>query len=506
MFRRAARALVAVAAAALLVIAGNTLRQRSRQVDVARRAPPGVDVNGAATRLAGAVRLATISYDAPSADSYRQLLALHAYLQQAFPKLHLSLRREVVNGYSLLYTWTGRNAAAPPILLMAHQDVVPVAADSESRWQVPPFAGQISDGYVWGRGAWDDKGNLLAILEAVEALVARGFQPERTVYLAFGHDEENGGQEGAGAIARLLAQRGVKPEFVLDEGTLIAEGMMPGLDPPAAVIGVAEKGSATLQLTVAGVPGHSSMPAGPSAIGTLASALQRIETHPLPARIDGAAADMLDTLAPEMHGSARVLLSNRWLFGPLVRRALERSPATNAMLRTTAAITVLRAGDKENVLPAQAVALVNIRLLPGDTVAGTVAQLRRVIRDDRVRIDVRPGGSAATPVASHDAPGYRLICRTVRELFPGVVVTPGLMIGATDSRYMVPLARNVYRFSPVRAHAEDLMRFHGVNERISVANYAELIQFYQSLIGHAAGPERAARPERAAGQSRSAAQ
>ena len=479
----AAFALAALAAA----VAVGTLQHRSQQLTVPPAPPLAVDETAAAGRLAGAVRFRTVTSDPPSEASRADLLRLHAYLEQSFPRAHAALKREIVGGYSLLYTWPGRDLAAKPVLLMAHQDVVPVAPGTEDRWQTAPFAGEIRDGFVWGRGTWDDKGNLMAILEAVELLAAQGFEPRRTIYLAFGHDEESGGEAGAKAIAALLAARGVRLDFVTDEGLLITDGILPGLSSPAALIGVAEKGSVTLALTATEAPGHSSMPGPRSAIGALAAALARLEQSPLPAAIRGVPKEMLETLAPEMSAAKRVLLSNLWLFGPLVQAGLERAPSTNAMLRTTTALTVVRAGNKENVLPGEAVALVNFRLLPGDSIERVVGHARRAIHDERIRIEVAPGATEASAVASTDTASYQLINRTVRTLFPGVLVAPGLMIGGTDSRHMAAIADNVYRFSPVRARSEDLPRFHGTDERISIENYAELIRYYHRLMSAAAG-------------------
>jgi carboxypeptidase PM20D1 len=478
-------ACVAVAAPASL----NVLRLRSQQPAAASLVPPTIDVRAAAERLAGAVRFQTISYETPSAASREAFLLFHSYLQGAFPNAHAAVRRDVVNKYSLLYTWAGQNPTARPIVLMAHQDVVPIAPGSEPQWHAGPFSGDIKEGFIWGRGAWDDKGNLMAILEAVESLAASGFKPSRTIYLVFGHDEENGGEEGAKAIAALFQQRGIRPEFVLDEGLLIAEGIMPGLDSAVALVGIAEKGSATLKLTATASAGHSSMPGPHTAIGSLAAALVRLEHSPLPATVDGVAAKMFYALAPEMHGPNRFAFANIWLLEPLLRWQLARTPSTNALIRTTTAITVIRGGNKENALPGTAEGLVNFRLLPGDTVSGVVAHVRRVIDDPEVRIDVLPQSSEASPVASGTSSGYQLIARTIRELFPGVVVAPGLMIGGTDARHMVRVADNVYRFSPVRARSEDLARFHGTDERISAVNYAELIGFYRTLITNAAGAQ-----------------
>ncbi|HUO80265.1 MAG TPA: M20 family peptidase [Steroidobacteraceae bacterium] len=486
MIRRAAYAAALVLALLAAALAVGTWRHGSRQLAVPAAPRVGLDEAAAAERLAGAVRFRTVSYETPSEESRAEFLRLHAYLARSFPHAHAALTRELVGGYSLLYTWPGREPAAKPILLMAHQDVVPVAPGTEGSWHAAPFAGEIRDGFVWGRGTWDDKGNLLAILEAVEMLAAAGFQPRRTLYLAFGHDEENGGLEGARAIAALLGSRGVRLGFVTDEGMLITDGMLPGLASPAALIGVAEKGSVTLSLTAVEAPGHSSMPGPRSAIGALAAALARLERAPLPASLSGVPAEMLATLAPEMSLPQRVALSNLWLFGPLVRAQLERTPATDAMLRTTTALTVVRGGNKDNVLPGEAVAHVNFRLLPGERIEQVVRHVRRAIHDERLRIEVVAGATEASPVAASDSASYRLLNRTIRELFPGVVVAPGLMIGGTDSRHMTAIADAVYRFSPVRARSADLARFHGTDERISIANYAELIRFYERLIRNAA--------------------
>jgi carboxypeptidase PM20D1 len=492
--RYAAFIALSMGAAIAAIACINVLRLGSRQIVVAPISPPPVDERRVAEHLSSAVRFETISQDlAPQVDR-GEFLRFHTFLKEAFPHVHAILTREVVNGYSLLYAWTGEDPTAKPIVLMAHQDVVPIAPGSERQWHAAPFSGEIKDGYVWGRGAWDDKGNLMAILEAVEALAAAGFKPRRTIYLAFGHDEENGGAEGASAIASLFKLRGVRPEFVLDEGLLVAEGIMPGLDPPVALIGIAEKGSATLKLTTTAPPGHSSMPGSRTAIGSLAMALERVEHAPYPAVVGGVAGDMLRAVAPEMHAVNRLALSNLWLLEPLVRRQLAAAPSTDALLRTTTAITIIRGGNKENVLPETAEAWVNFRLLPGDTVRGVVEHVRHAIDDERVGIEVLPQSSEASPVASQTSDGYGLISRTVRELFPGVVVAPGLMIGGTDSRHMAAVAENVYRFSPVRARAEDLSRFHGTDERISVDNYVEMIRFYRTLIHHAAGAAAAREP------------
>jgi carboxypeptidase PM20D1 len=466
----------------ILTVAINTSVKQSRQVEVAPVALVQVNREAAAERPATAVRIRTITYDDRPNASAAEFQKLHAHLQQSFPLAHKAMKRELVADYSLLYTWPGSDPGAKPIMLMAHQDVVPIAEGTEARWSVDPFAGTVRDGFIWGRGAWDNKSNLLSIMEAVETLAAQGFQPRQTVYVVAGHDEESGGEGGAKKVAELLASRGVRLDFVMDEGTLVTDGVMKGVDKPVALIAVAEKGIMTVSLHAYDEPGHASMPPRETAIGMLSEALARLERNPMPAAIGGVAADMFDTLAPEMRFPNRLLLSNLWLFSPLVRRELEKSPGSNAFMRTTAALTVVRAGNKVNVVPAQAEAFVNYRMLPGDTQADVLRHTREVIQNPAVKVGQTGAASEASPVSATGSASYRLMSSTIREVFPGTVVAPGLMVAATDSRHMQPIADQVYRFSPVRAREEDLPRFHGTNERVSLANYAEMIVFYHRLI------------------------
>lgn len=487
-------ALVAIVVVALAVVVGaRTLTMSSRQMAVAPVTPVAVDVAEASERLAAAVRLRTISkLDDPQANA-DQFEALHAHLRASFPKAHAALKREVVGNFGLVYTWPGSDAKtgekAGAIGLMAHQDVVPIAPGTEGDWQQPPFSGLVKDGFIWGRGSWDDKGNLMSIMEAVEMLVASGFQPRQTVYLIFGQDEEIGGARGAAVVAKLFEERGIRLQFVLDEGLLITEGVLAGLDKPAALVGVAEKGTMTLQLTASATPGHSSMPPPQpeqTAIGMLSAALARLEDKQMPLAVRGLSQEMFETLAPEMNGANRVFLSNMWLFKPLIERQLGKGAATSASLRTTTALTMVNAGVAENVLPGRAKATVNFRLQPGDSSDQVVAHVSQVVANPAITIEKAPVLAEASKVAATDAPGFRLIGKTLRQLHPDVVVAPGLMLGATDSRYFDAVADNVYKFSPVRARVEDLKRFHGTNERISTANYVELIQFYHQLIGNTA--------------------
>ncbi len=488
MIRKILWAVLALVLALAAAVTINTARKGSRQLTVAPLPPIAIDENAVAERLAQAVRLKTVSSQSDAQLNADQFEALHALLQKQFPRVHATLKRESVGGLSLLYTWEGRDPKAKAILLMAHQDVVPIAPGTEGDWQQPPFAGVVKDGFVWGRGAWDDKGNLLSQLEAVEMLLAGGYQPPRTIYLAYGADEEVGGHRGAARVAELLKSRGAQLDFVIDEGLLVLDGVMPGLKQPAALIGIAEKGYMSVQLTVSATPGHSSMPPpkGSSAIAMMAAALSNLENKQMPAAIRGVAGEMFDTLAPEMGGFSRVALSNLWLFGPLVQRQLEGAGSTNAMLRTTTALTIVNAGNKDNVLPGRAEATVNFRILPGDTREGVMQHVHGAVDPavpaDHLKLEALPGAKEASKVAPTGSPQYRVLNQTIREVFPDALVAPGLMVAATDSIHYEPISDHIFKFSPVRANGEDLKRFHGTNERLSVKNYLDAIRFYHRLI------------------------
>lgn len=483
--RKLAAALAVCLLGLLAVMGWHTWHLASLQRPVTPRPGIKVDAQAAAQRLSRAVQLRTVW--APQDAHADEFEALHQHLARSFPAMHAALKRERIGAHALLYTWAGRDPRAAPIALLAHQDVVPVAPGTEGDWQAPPFSGALKDGFVWGRGAWDNKGSLMAIMEAVELLAKSGFQPRQTVYLAFGADEEVGGEDGAHRIAQRFKEQGVRLRFALDEGMLITHGMVPGVDKPVALIGMAEKGYLTLKLTARGQPGHTSMPPARSAIGILGDAVTKVEAHQMPAHLTGLPQQMFESVAPEVPGFKRWILSNLWLTEPLLISQLEKIPSANAMLRTTAVATVFQAGERENVLPGVATASINFRLLPGDSSDAVQAHVGKVLAGTGVHIERQPQVTEASAVSSTASPAYQALATSLRELQPDVVVAPGLLVGGTDSRHYAGVSDATFRFSPMHAAQKDLSRFHGTNERISVANYVEMIQFYERLLRNADG-------------------
>lgn len=475
------RRLLALLAAVVLVLAAVIVLRASRfsgrQVHPAPAEPLAIDSAGAIERLALAIQVPTVSVEDSIRRDSMPLVVLHRLLDQAFPRVHAELGREVVNG-SLLYTWRGADPALPALLLASHLDVVP--ADS-ARWSHPPFSGAVADGYIWGRGALDDKVGVLGTLEAVEALLGEGFRPVRTVYLAFGGDEEVGGRRGAAEIAARLRQRGARLEAAIDEGGAVLEGIVPGVSVPVATVGVAEKGSVSLALVAQAAGGHSSMPPSRTAIGLISRAINRLERDQFPGSLR-ASRGLFEAVGPEMAWPYRVLFANLWLFEPLVVRRLTAVPSTAATVRTTIAATIVEGGNKANVLPGTARAVVNLRILPGETVESTVDRVRRVVNDPGVAISVIGESDDPSPVSPADAAPFLALAGAIRQIHPDVVVAPYLVLGATDVRHYASLTPNVYRFLPVHLASGDLERIHGIDERLGVGDYLNAVRVYAQII------------------------
>jgi len=484
--------ILAIAALALLgfvaVLFGRALVLRPAGGDVAPA--PRVELGDEAAiveRLAAAIRIPTISHQDAEEDDPAVFQAFRDHLEASYPLLHAHLRRELVGERTLLYTWPGRDPSAKPVVLMAHQDVVPVEPGTEANWDHPPFSGAIAGGFVWGRGTLDTKAKLTALCETVEHLLARGFQPERTTHLLFGHDEEVGGRRGALVAAKRFEADGVRFEWVLDEGGTIAMGIVPGVARPVALIGIAEKGYVTLAVTATADGGHSSMPPPHTAIGTLAGAIERVEANPMPAALRGATRHFLAAVAPEMTLPMRVAVANADILAPLILWNLGGSPRSNATIRTTTAVTMVNAGIKENALPASARALVNLRILPGDTVEDVLAHVRAAAAAPNVTVEISDTHEPLPPSTESrvDSPGWELLVRTIRETNPDVAIAPNLVLGGTDARYFHALSDSVYRFGPLRLEADDLKRAHGTDERIATDDYVESIRFYVRLLENA---------------------
>jgi carboxypeptidase PM20D1 len=432
-------------------------------------------------KLQEVVRIPTVSSEEGIDSSV--FSALTHYLDSQFIHLDTILEDTLINDFGRVYRWPGKNARLKPILLLAHLDVVPA---EEKRWTHPPFSGHLDEeGYVWGRGTLDDKVSALAILEAIGLLFEEGYQPQRSIYLGFGHDEEVGGLKGAASIASYFKEQQLEFDYVLDEGMVILEEAVPGLEKPVFLVGIGEKGYLSLDLKVdMQEGGHSSMPPQETTIGVLSRAIHRLESTPMPASIEGAMDAFFEYTGPEMPFLEKAVFANRFFLEPLILSMLEKKPSSNASVRTTMAPTIIRGGFKENALPVEASARLNFRLLPGDSSAQVIRRIKEIIDDPRVEVSAAASvfnseASALSPTGSF---GFRIIQQTAGEVFPEALVAPALVVGATDSRFYQDLSPNIYRVLPVVMTHEDLARIHGTNERIHIDGYKKMICFYRELL------------------------
>lgn len=441
-----------------------------------------INIDVSIQRLSQALQYKTISYENVDLVNKSEFLEFHTFIEKAFPYVHKELTKVPINDLGILFKWEGIEKNQDSILLMAHMDVVPVEKDTENEWCFEPFSGKISDGYVWGRGALDMKSQLMGILEAVEELIVKGFKPRKTIYLAFGHDEEVGGYLGNAQMASYLEAKGIKLSLVLDEGGFIIKKAIGGMSCPAALIGIAEKGMTTLELFAESNGGHSSMPPSSTAIGRLAKAIYILEKKQFKANINSILKEFFEAIAPKMPLLKNVIFSNMWLFKPLIIRILIKSPKTNALVRTTTAFTMIEGGIKMNILPQQAKTIANFRIMPGQTIEDVKKRVEKIVKKLDITVKVNDVSFNPSKIYDTSSSEYKVMCKTIASVFPESIAAPYLTVGSTDSRYYQKIANQIYRFCPIEIDSEDLERVHGVNERISVEGYKKLIKYFYLLI------------------------
>jgi carboxypeptidase PM20D1 len=402
------------------------------------------------------------------------------WLDISYPLVKRHLEKKIINNYSLLLHWKGKDSSVKPVLFVAHYDVVP--AGDPQNWKAAPFSGLVDSGFVWGRGTLDDKAELVSLIEAIESLLEENFIPDQSVYVAIGHDEETGGMEGAAKIADYIGDQKILFDFTLDEGGAVMNNVFPGLDKQVAFIATAEKGYADFRIEAHTAGGHSSVPPAENAIQIISNAITRIRANPMEAKLQVPVTDMLKTLGPHLEGKSKFGIRHMGLFRKKVLKTLAANNNTNALIRTSLTPTMIQAGSANNVLPASAFANINARIVSGETVSSVFEYLEKIIADDKVRITISPSSHEPSPVSSIHTTGYSLIKETIEQIFPGVITSPVLSPAMSDSRHYVLASANVYRFSPVTISAENKEEIHGVNERIGVEDYYKVISFYKTLL------------------------
>ncbi|MBD3749400.1 MAG: M20/M25/M40 family metallo-hydrolase [Sphingobacteriales bacterium] len=454
-----------------------TLTFKSRQINEPQTALLQLD-DSCVVHLQKAIRFKTVSYDDPKLMDSAVFKGFQTFLIQSYPLVFSKMQLEKVNDFGLILHWKGKSTTAKPIVLMAHQDVVPIEEATRQNWDADPFSGAIKNGFIYGRGTIDDKGSLIALLESAELLLKQGFIPNTDIYFVSGFDEEVSGLKGAKVMAKLFENRKIKPAFVLDEGGIITEYKVPGLKKTAAVVGIAEKGYQTLQLKINIPGGHSSMPEKTTAIDEMAKAIVKLHEHPFKAEITPIVAKFLDFVGPEMPFVSKMAMANQWLFKPLILSSYSKSAAGNATIRTTIAVTIFNAGIKENLIPGEAIATVNFRTQPGVNQQEVIAHVRKAIENDSIQITPIGDWNDPKQVANVNDETFKYIQKTISAFHHPIVVAPYLVLGATDARYFGNLTSQVFRFTPFT----DPEGFHGVNERIKISEFKKGISFYYELI------------------------
>jgi carboxypeptidase PM20D1 len=435
--------------------------------------------DSAIQHLSQAVQIPTISVGEFAPIDTVAFKAFDSFIERSYPLIHQHLSKTRINEFSLVFEWKGKDLQKPPFIIMGHYDVVPVENSALPEWKLPPFSGAIKDSCVWGRGSVDDKCSVISILEATEAMLRKGFVPQRTIYLCFGHDEELRGH-GAAAVVEYLKQKNVRPEMVLDEGGEITEEKIKEIKRPVAVIGVAEKGYASFELSVQKEGSHSSMPQKETAIDILAAALYKLRSNTPPAKITPPVKEFLGRISSSSDNFFhRLAGSNMWLFEGVTKGIIAAKPEGNAMIHTTVVPVIIESGVKENVIPGHAKAIVNSRILPGENSQTVEDYIRKAINDDRVKITkTSKAGSDPSPATSIESTAFKRVESAVNKTIPNVIPAPYLNIGATDSRYYRQISNGVVNFVPMT----DSKGFHGVNERLPVRDLQRAIHFYTTIL------------------------
>jgi len=459
----------------ILLIRAAFFRPRRQQCDP--KPVLSVEINNAAAHLSQVIQKRTVWNLDESKIDKDQFNAFIDLLPSLYPDLHRIVQRERVKEFALLYRWEGRDHS-DPLVLMSHYDVVGAADEG---WKYPPFGGVIAEGRIWGRGALDTKVTMISIFEAADKLIREGFIPQHDIYFSFSHNEEPLG-DGAPAIVELFKERGITPGLVVDEGGAVVEKIFPGVKKPIAVVGVAEKGVLNLELSVKSAGGHSSTPPKETAAGILAHAIAAIEDNPFPAHFPAPTIEMFRTLGRHTPFGFRIIFANLFLFKRLLLFAFTRNGGeTNAMGRTTVAVTMLSGSDTVNVLPPRVSSAASIRIAVGETVDEVFARIRSIINDPRVEMTMLYHREPSR-VSDMNGDGWRIFSAVINETYPSAIVAPYVMLGASDSTHYSKISKDVFRFSPLELSKEERGTMHAVNESVPLKSLSKSIEFYLRLI------------------------
>lgn len=431
-------------------------------------------------RLSRGIQIETVSYPERSLMDQKAFNLMKTLISSEYRDLFTKMEEIQIEAEAMVYCWKGKTSKEP-LLLTAHLDVVPVNPEQIDNWSYDPFSGAIEEGYIWGRGTLDIKSQAFAILEALSALKKEGFQPQTDIYIAFGMDEEIGGEMGAQKVSEHFQKEGISFGMVLDEGGAVTENSLKGIQRPIGVIGVGEKGQMNVEIIAKSMGGHASMPTSKDPLVRLMKAGVFLDKHPFPLRLVDPVRQMLLRLAPHMSFGERFILANLFLFKPLFLKIFQKSKTGNAMLRTTMAYTMIYGSSAPNVLPQEAKWNINMRLLHGDSPETAEQRLREQLQSFDVSL-VKKRWDPPSKLSSTEGKAFALLERVIRTHFEDAIITPYLMMAGSDALHYEKNASYVYRFSPYQIEDKELSKMHGNDECISISNYLRMIQFYGTLL------------------------
>ncbi|KPH12697.1 M20/M25/M40 family metallo-hydrolase [Chryseobacterium sp. ERMR1:04] len=461
--------------------------------------------DSAIQRFSNGIKIATISTGELGDFNYSTFDTFKEYLKKSYPELYQNTENYEVNKYGLVFKLKGSQPNLEPILFLSHMDVVPPGdadiKNSEENifrpndkalpritkvaedWDYAPFSGAVANGRIYGRGAIDMKGMLFSLLESMTSLIKSGYVPQRDMYLAFGFDEEVGGQKGAVQIADHFKKLGLKFDAVYDEGGLILEkGSVKGIDSDVAVIGCAEKGFLSAKIKVKGLGGHSSMPPMESAIGKAAIIMQRLEKSQMKPEITPLIKEFFDTIGGVMPFTSRLAISNQWLLKSLLLSQLEKNNSTNALIRTTTALTMMKGSDAPNVLSPEVEFVVNFRILPGNTIKEVKQHIAEATKGFDVEVEEIDNTREASAVSPTNTKAFQLIQAGIKEVYPDAIAAPYLTMAATDAYKYQIVSKNIYRFMPIKINSSEQQSIHSTNEYLSIENYMKMIRYFEFIM------------------------